>query len=211
MERFDAKRRNPKIEKINMKKIILAVLATVFVSAQAYAFTGTVSFNGTMTQSTNKAKVTTNHFNADWVTSLVPNTGAYASVPSNVPTTMFNFSFTGNNTSTPTLLPGNGSPQWSFTFAGVTYSFNLEVLTSAVTVRSGGLTSIAETGTGTAFIGGDSSPAVWSLSGVIGKGFVFGVQTAAASSPDGGSAVALLGIALAGIEGVRRVIRARKA
>jgi hypothetical protein len=32
-----------------------------------------------------------------------------------------------------------------------------------------------------------------------------------AATPDGGSAVALLGIALAGMEGVRRVIRARKA
>jgi len=195
-----------------MKKIILALLATAFVGAQAYAFTGTVSFNGTMSQSTKKG-VTTNSFHADWVTSLVPNTGAYTAVPSNVPTTMFNFSFTGNNTGTPTLSGGTVSPQWSFTFAGITYSFNLEVLTSAVTVHSGGLTSIAETGTGTAFITGQgSSPAVWSLSGVIGKGFVFGVQTAASGSiPDGGSAVALLGIALVGIEGVRRVIRARKA
>ncbi len=37
------------------------------------------------------------------------------------------------------------------------------------------------------------------------------LPTGPAAVPDGGSAVALLGISLAGIEGVRRIIRARKA
>jgi hypothetical protein len=197
-----------------MKKIILAVLATVFVSAQAYAFTGTVSFTGTMSQTnTTKKGVTTTHnnFNADWMTSLLPNTGAYAGVPPGVSTTMFDFSFTGNNTLSPTLIGGPISPQWTFTYLGVTYSFNLEALTSASTIRTVTGTTIAETGSGTAFITGlGSTSAVWSLSGVIGKEVVFGVQTLATPAPDGGSAVALLGIALAGIEGVRRVIRARK-
>jgi hypothetical protein len=196
-----------------MKKIILAVLATVFVSAQAYAFDGTISFSGTMTQKGSFSMVTTNHFNADWQTSLVPNTGAYAGVPPMTSVTLFDFSFSGNNTGTPTILSG-GSPQWSFTYLGVEYSFNLEALDSANTTFIPGVgRSIAETGHGTAFITGQgSAAAIWSLSGVIGQGFTFGVQTlAAGNAPDGGSAVALLGIALAGIEGVRRVIRARKA
>src|SRR5882762_2511004 len=111
-----------------MKKIILAVLATVFVSAQAYAFTGTISFSGTMTQTGSFSKTkTTNHFNADWNTSLVPNTGAYAGVPPMTSVTLFDFTFSGNNGApgTQTILSG-GSPQWSFTYLGVTYSFNLE-------------------------------------------------------------------------------------
>ncbi len=37
------------------------------------------------------------------------------------------------------------------------------------------------------------------------------LESATVSVPDSGSAVALLGIALAGIEGVRRVLRARRA
>ena len=37
------------------------------------------------------------------------------------------------------------------------------------------------------------------------------LESATVSTPDSGSAVALLGIALAGIEGVRRVLRARRA
>jgi protein with PEP-CTERM/exosortase system signal len=199
-----------------MKKIILAILATAFVSAQAYAFSGTISFGGHLSQSTSGG-VTTNHFltsPSGWTTnSIPPNTGAYSAVPGLVPTTMTNFSFTGNNTLTPTLIGGPISPQWTFTIGTTTYSFNLEALTSASTIISHGLKSIAETGTGTAFITGQgSSTAVWSLSGVIGAGFTFNAQTAAAgNTPDGGSAVALLGIALAGIEGVRRVIRARKA
>jgi hypothetical protein len=41
--------------------------------------------------------------------------------------------------------------------------------------------------------------------------YVTGAITAATTVPDGGSAVALLGVALAGIEGARRIFRARKA
>src|SRR6267143_4694876 len=133
-----------------MKKIILAIVATVFVSAQAYAFTGTISFGGTLSQSTKmKTGVTTNTFHADWTTSAIPpNTGAYAGVPGGITTTMNGFSFTGNNTLFPTLIGGPITPQWTFTIGTTTYSFNLEALLSASTFKIGNLTSIAETGTG---------------------------------------------------------------
>jgi hypothetical protein len=191
-----------------VKKIILAVLATAFVSAQAYAFTGTISFSGNLVQGTTKG-VTTNHFiqtaTNHWTTNA-GNTDAYAGVPAGITTTMTNFSFTGNNTLSPMLVGGPISPQWSFTFGGVTYSFDLEVLTSAFSTPG----SIAEAGVGTAHIGTETSNATWSLDGT-GTHFNFSATIHTTATPDGGSAVALLGIALAGIEGVRRVIRARKA
>jgi hypothetical protein len=182
-----------------MKKIILAILATAFVTAQAYAFTGTVGFSGTMSQSTKKG-VTTNHFNADWVT-LSGNTGDYAVVPGGVSTTVNDFSFTGNNTFSPTLT-APVIPQWTFTFGGVTYSFDLTVLTSAFS--SGG--SIAESGTGIAHIDGQSVFATWALDGT-GRNFNFSASIHTTATPDGGSAVALLGIALTGIEVLRRKLR----
>jgi hypothetical protein len=197
-----------------VKKIILAVLATVFVSAQAYAFSGTITFGGTVVQHTNKKGITTNHFVANWFTdSIPPNTGAYAGVPGGLSTVMTSFSFTGNNGApgTQVLLGAPITPQWTFTYLGVTYSFDLSAITSASNV----LGSIAETGTGTAHITGlpDNTSATWGLTGSLLNGFTFSahITTGAPGVPDGGSAVALLGIALAGIEGARRVIRARKA
>jgi len=182
-----------------MKKIILAILATAFVTAQAYAFSGTVGFSGTMSQSTKKG-VTTNHFNAGWVTQP-GNTGDYAVVPGGVSTTVNDFSFTGNNTLTPTLT-APVIPQWTFTYLGTTYSFDLTVLTSAFS--SGG--SISESGTGTAHIDGQSAFATWSLDGT-GRNFNFSASIHTTAIPDGGSAVALLGLALTGVEVLRRKLR----
>ena len=102
-------------------------------------------------------------------------------------------------------LTGPVNPQWSFVFGGNTYTFNLLALTSGH-VQSG---SMAFTGTGTAFInGGGPSPANWSLQGSTGTGFRFTLSSSTTGAlgavPDGGSAVALLGIALVGVEALRR-------
>ena len=187
-----------------MKKTILAVLAMgalgcALFSQQAQAFSGTIAFDGTMRQTTKKG-VTTNHFNAGWVTQS-GNSGDYAVVPGGVSTTMTDFSFTGNNTLTPTLT-APVTPQWTFTFGGVTYSFDLTVLTSAFS--SGG--SISESGTGIAHIDGQSAFATWSLDGT-GRNFHFTASVHTTAIPDGGSAVALLGLALAGVEVLRRKLR----
>jgi VPDSG-CTERM motif len=188
-----------------MKKTILAMVATMFVAAQAYAVSGTITFNGSMSQSTTKG-TTTNKFANPWKVTAGQQTGDYSGVPDGfTPVTMSNFSFTGNNTPTPVLL-GGPIVQWSFVFGAVTYNFSLEALTSAVSASG----FIAETGTGTACIGTDCSPATWSLSGT-GRSFTFSASVQTTAVPDGGSAVALLGIALAGIEAGRRLIRARKA
>jgi hypothetical protein len=186
-----------------MKKIILAILATAFVTAQAYAFSGTIAFDGLMSQTT-IAGVTTNTFtNPGWVTQST-GTGDYAVVPGGVPTTVNDFSFTGNNSLNPILLGGPIVPQWTFDFGGVTYSFDLENLNLAGSTS----TQVIIIGTGTAHIGAESEPAVWSLDGT-GANFTFNasIHTTAIPTPDGGSAVALLGLALAGVEVLRRKLR----
>ena len=196
-----------------MKKIILAMVATMFVAVQAYAVNGTIQFNGGpsgMTQKTNKKGVTTNHFVNPWSVTAGTQTGDYSTVPDGFsPVTMGDFSFTGNN-----AAPGSQAclscpfVQWSFSFGGKTYNFTLESITSASNIAG----SIAETGTGTACIDSNCSPGTWSLSGSKhGNSFTFNASVQTSSVPDGGSAVALLGIALAGTEAGRRLLRARKA
>ena len=192
-----------------MKKILLTLLATAFVAVQAYAVSGTIGFSGNLQQTTKKG-TTTNTFTNPWSVIAGSQSGDYATVPDGFsPVTMGDFSFTGNNTTTPTLT---SSPvlQWSFSFGGKTYSFSLEVLDTANTTPTGSLT---ESGTGTACIGANCSTGTWSLDGSLKAGtkFTFVSSVHTSSIPDGGSAVALLGIALAGIEAVRRRVLARKA
>jgi VPDSG-CTERM motif len=193
---------------------MLAVLATAFVTAQAYAFTGTISFQGSasVTEATKGGvQTTTIKFPTSWI--VTADNGDYSSVPTNgsSPAVTFNtVQYTGGNSTgnPPVVTGGTVVPQWTFTFNSVTYSFNLTALQNAFTSS----TSMSLSGTGTAFIGGQSSNAFWALESTSGNKFVFKIANNTTTAvPDGGSAVALLGIALAGIEGARRMIRARKA
>jgi len=121
---------------------------------------------------------------------------------------MADYSFTGDGAAAVcTTCP---EVQWSFVSGGNTYSFTLQTLTSAST-RSG---SIASAGTGFATISGGPNAGTysgtWAMNGT-GSGFTYTFSFITTTVPDGGSAVALLGIALTGIEAGRRLIRARKA
>src|SRR5450755_1670285 len=195
----------------NLSKTMLAVVATGLLSCglfcqQAEAFTGNVLFAGTVkaSGSSSTGHTTGLTFTNPWtVASLPAPDGAYAGTAGSS-TIMTNFSFTGTGTGA-VLVGGTVVNEWSFSSGGNTYSFNLETLTSA-TITNG---TIAMSGTGTAFInGGNASTATWALQGT-GHNFTFNFSTASTSAvPDGGSAVALLGIALAGIEIVRRKIKA---
>ena len=169
---------------------------------QAQAITGDVMFAGSATASgASGAGATTITFTNPW--HVVAGTGDYAAVTFGTPATFFGFTFTGDGTGATLTAPV--TPQWSFVFGGKTYTFELLALTSGH-VQSG---SMAFTGTGTAFInGGGPSPANWSLQGSTGKGFTFTLSSSTTGTvggvPDGGSAVALLGIALVGVEALRR-------
>ena len=192
-----------------MKKAIIALLATTlcaFAAQQAQAVSGTISFSGVSTASraSKAGKITTINFSNPWHT-MAGGTGDYASIPGGVATTMKAIKFSG--TGVTAALTASVIPQWTFTFGGKTYSFDLTSLISATTTS----TTIAMSGTGTAFINGNGSDASWSLEGTGGK-FRFTASFISTSSvPDGGSAVALLGGALVLIEGLRRLGRASQA
>lgn len=86
--------------------------------------------------------------------------------------------------------------------------FTFSLASSTIVSQSSSFLNITGLGTisGNGF---DPTPGFWSFTTTGGSTkFAFAAST---SAPDGGSAVALLGIALAGIEGARRMVRARKA
>jgi hypothetical protein len=98
---------------------------------------------------------------------------------------------------------------WSIPAFG--FSFDLTAVTSVVHVGDNFLGVLAD-GTlhGTGF---DDTPGLYSFTVSNPDGnphvtFAFAAETIATPTPDGGSAVALLGIALIGIEGLRRKLKA---
>jgi len=188
----------------NLTKTVLAVglLSYGLFCQQAQAITGDIMFAGAARASgASTGGLVTISFKNPW--HVLAGTGDYAAVTFGTPATFSSFSFTGDGTGATLTAPVN--PQWSFVFGGNTYTFELLTLTSGH-VQSG---SMAFTGTGTAFVnGGDASPANWALQGSTGTGFTFTLSSSTTGAlgavPDGGSAVALLGIALVGVEALRR-------
>ena len=182
--------------------LAIGLLSCGLFSQQAQAITGEIEFFGPARASgASGAGTTTIFFGRGW--QVLAANGGYSAVTPGTPATFFSFRFTGDGTGATLTAPVN--PQWSFVFGGNTYTFELLALTSGH-VQSG---SMAFTGTGTAFVnGGDASPANWSLQGSTGTGFRFTLSSSTTGAlgavPDGGSAVALLGIALVGVEALRR-------
>jgi len=193
-----------------MKKTTLTLLAAVAVSCALFsqqAYADSISFAGGSASATGDSSIsspTTVSFSSGW--SVFAGSGIFAGTSGSA-TTMTSYSFTGDGA----LASCTSCPetQWSFVSGGNTYSFTLSSLNNAAT-RSG---SIAASGVGYvqvnsgAHIGG-----TWSMNG-SGSGFNYGANFTFVSTtvPDGGSAVALLGVALTGIEGFRRVLRRRSA
>ena len=188
---------------------MLAVLATGLLSCglfcqQAHAISGEIEFFGKARASgpSTGGLVTITFSNPGW--KVLSGTGGYAGVPFGTAAHFNNFSFTGDGTSA--VLTAMVPAQWSFSFGGNLYTFNLEALTSAHVVSG----SMAFTGTGTTFVNGvNAGFGTWSLQGSSAGGFSFKLSSSTTAVPDGGSAVALLGIALAGIEVARRKIKAK--
>ena len=101
------------------------------------------------------------------------------------------------------------TPLWTFMSGLSTYSFDLTAITQR---QQPGNDTLTLRGTGTLKITGFTDTAgTWLFTAnQAGDTFSFSSSNAAVAAPDSGSAVALLGIALAGIEGVRRALRARR-
>jgi|ERR1700736_2359652 hypothetical protein len=193
-----------KNRKTIMKKTVLALLVTTAISCALFteAKADSISFNGTATANHDSSitSPTTISFTNPWtVLSSPAPTGIFAGTAGqNV--TMTNFSFTGDGSGA--ALVGGPFVQWSFTMGSTSYSFTLQGLTQ---MTSHG--QINGTGPGFATVNGKNYSGTWSLTGQSGTQFNFIVTTV----PDGGSAVALLGVALTSIEGLRRVLRRRNA
>jgi hypothetical protein len=126
---------------------------------------------------------------------------------SGVPTGMASPSVTQNPFS---FNPFNGpiTPLWTFVSGMSTYSFDLTTLSSR---QQPGDDTLTLKGTGTLKITGFTDTAGSWLFTANQAGGTFSFSSSNAAVPDSGSAVALLGIALAGIEGARRALGARKA
>ena len=196
-----------------MKNVLLTMFAAglgcLLFAQQAHAFSGTVEFTGAASASgASGAGTTTITFKNPWHVSADPSAppdGVYTG-SGGTAATFHTFKFTGDGATATLVAPV--VPAWSFLFGGRTFTFDLDTLSNGH-VQSG---SMSFSGTGFAFIdGGDATSASWSLQGSAAGGFSFRLSSSTTAAPDGGSAAALLGIAFAGVEGVRRVLRARKA
>jgi hypothetical protein len=202
-------KKNPTIERNKMKKIfIIAALATGLWCAQAYAFTGNVVMgssdgNSNLTVS-NGGGSTTLTFGANW--SVSSGNGVYTGA-AGAGVTYTGFTYT---TATGVITaPAAPFQLWSFVSGGNTFTFKLD---SPIKQNSNTATFFQITGVGTGFVNGvDPTRGTWSLTGNgAGVSFQFVSSSVNVFVPDGGSAVALLGIALTGIEALRRRIGARK-
>jgi hypothetical protein len=196
-----------------MSKTVLAVLATGLLScglfcqqAGANQINGSVLFSGTATASGDSGPGTTtiSFTNPSWT--VVSGLGDYSTF--GTPATFAAFSFTG--TGTGATLSGPGMPQGTFTFGTPTLTFSFDLLALVSGTTTGGTMAIS--GTGIAHITGfDDTPASWALEG-SGHNFTFDLLSASTTrsvpgTPDGGSAASLLGIALVGLEALRRRLR----
>jgi hypothetical protein len=208
--------------KSSRSKTVLAILAAGVVScalfsqqAQAVPITGQIDFAGgiTLDNAIGSATAISSVFGVSVMNALpTDTTGSYAGLGGATVPTFNGFTFA------PFSVPGNPL-LWSFTTAGITYSFNITNVTGVTQIAASGGTpgSFNLSGTGVAMITGFADTVgTFSVSSHTGKGggttaFTFAAGEGVPSVPDDGSTVALLGIALAGIEAVRRKIFARNA
>lgn len=187
-------------------KTILAALTVTFLGcsvlcqqSQAAPINGAIAFFGGATASgPSGIPVTTVHFSNPWQS--LAGTLDYASIPFGTPATFNDFSFTGDGAAA--TLVGPDTPLWSFSFGGLTYSFDLLTLTNGHTEAG----SMSFSGSGIAHITGFTDTfATFGLQG-SGNGFNFMLSSSTtAAVPETGTTVVLaLGLALVVIQALRR-------
>jgi len=185
---------------MKLSKTILAVLATgvlgsAFFSqhAQATTINGNITFHGGCTLDTGNAN--TAHAVTSWQNTKVETvSGDFDTFINPLDPASFSAPWVFDpSTSTPSLWNVGG--------------FTFDLLTSTIVLRGNGFLSVSGTGTisGNSF---DPTLGTWSFStqNPSARG-IFSFSAAGDSVPDGGSAVALLGIALTGIEVLRRKLK----
>ena len=189
-------------------KIMLAIVAATALglgAAQATQITGTIGF--TSAPNPSGGFIVNNgggNFTLNFNNPLHVNFGTddYSGVP--VPTDVNFAAITFQNG---VGLTSPNVPEWTFTVGTTTYSFDLLSLMTATFVN-GNVSGITLMGDGVAHITGfDDTKAIFALE-ATGTHLSFAIlqpsNTAVPGVPDSGSALALLGIGLVAVEGLRR-------
>jgi hypothetical protein len=198
----------------NLTKTILGGLAIGFIGcalfsqqAQAVPITGEIRFAGNVQlDNTHLDSATTvvtwfDGFNTPGKATVLPGaSGAFNGILFPTSTTMHNGWVFNPSTSTPGLWSVGG--------------FTFDLMSAVVTSQSANFLNVLADGILHGPAGFDDTPGQFSFTidnadGLPHLTFGFATDTVA-GVPDGGAAVALLGIALIGIEGLRRKLRARK-
>ena len=213
-------------QKTTMNKAMKTVLTALMVSVLGYAFceqaqaaplpqiNGDIAFYGSSTASGASAPATntTNSFSNPWNT--LSSTGDYIAAGiglNSAAATFTDFSFTGDGASV-SLLGSPITPEWTFTFNNITYSFDLVSLTNGHTEQG----AMSFSGTGTVHASDASgpvfadTPANWSLQGAAEEPFFFQLSSSTTSSVPEGGVMSLLGIGFALFAG-KSLLRKSKA
>ncbi len=188
---------------------IAAVAATCWFSApsalaQAGNITGKVNFTGAATLNTQNLATATrvNSWADTMTTSQSANTGSFSGVPTNTPVTFFapwNFN------------SGPITNFWMFNSTGGNFRFDL--ISSMVMTQNSSFLNVSGIGTisGTNSMGQTFNPTFgrWAFSiqdSSAGGGgtFTFSFSADTSAIPEGGSAIALLGVGLVAVEVIRR-------
>jgi hypothetical protein len=188
-------------------KIILVILMTAVIAGgffcqhvQAVPINGNITFTGTVSlnsSSTNTANMVTgwHGLGAGGLPQVASHDGDFSGFVTDGDAVTIAFPWSFNSGAVPNFWSVDG------------FVFNLT--SSSITVQGSG--SVAVSGTGTiSGHGFDLTAGTWNFTTQNPSAHArFSFSSATGAVPDGGSAVALLGIALVGIEGLRRGFQAK--
>jgi VPDSG-CTERM motif len=188
----------------------MVVAAGFALSAQATQITGTIGFtdpNGGTVKTV--SGTTTVHLNTGATVNF--GTDTYSTILNGTSATFKDIAFTGSGTSS--TLTASVTPAWLVVSGANNFSFDLTSLFSTSMGVMSGVHSFTLSGSGVAHATGfEDTNAVFSLQGTGSGAVTFTIfqasTTAIPGVPDGGSAVALLGLGLVAVEALRRKVRA---
>ena len=190
-----------------MKNISKTILVTAIITCglfgqhvQAVQITGNITFTGTCSLNSNSANTATmvtswHGLGAGGLPQVASHDGAFNGIVTDGDAVTIAFPWSFNSGSVPNFWQVDG------------FVFNLS--SSSITMQGGGSVTVEGSGTisGNGF---DLTSGTWSFTTQNPSAKArFSFSAAAGSVPDGGSAVALLGIALVGIECLRRGLQAK--